>query len=114
MTEHDPDHPSFADELHRIFDRGIRQLRRAVVALVGVTVILVGIAMMVLPGPAMVVIPTGLAILAIEFVWARRLLRRFRDGAQWAYDTARGRPHPQAEKPALDEPTDEGAADEKR
>jgi len=37
-----------------------------------------GIALIVLPGPAVIVIPLGLAILATEFFWARRLLRRIK------------------------------------
>ena len=49
-------------------------LRRAVVAVIGFTVLLIGVAMVVLPGPAVLVIPLGLAILATEFVWAKRLL----------------------------------------
>jgi uncharacterized protein (TIGR02611 family) len=53
-------------------------LRRAVVAVIGFTVLLIGLAMVVLPGPAIVVIPLGLAILATEFVWARRLLEKAR------------------------------------
>lgn len=53
-------------------------LRRAVVAVIGFTVLLIGLAMVVLPGPAIVVIPLGLAILATEFVWARRLLAKAR------------------------------------
>lgn len=53
-------------------------VRRAVVALIGFTVLLIGLAMVVLPGPAIVVIPLGLAILATEFVWARRLLEKAR------------------------------------
>lgn len=53
-------------------------LRRAVVGLIGFTVLLIGLAMVVLPGPAIVVIPLGLAILATEFVWARRLLEKAR------------------------------------
>lgn len=53
-------------------------LRRAVVAVIGFTVLLIGLAMVVLPGPAVVVIPLGLAILATEFVWARRLLDKAR------------------------------------
>jgi len=53
-------------------------LRRAVVALIGFTVLLIGLAMVVLPGPAIIVIPLGLAILATEFVWARRLLEKAR------------------------------------
>jgi uncharacterized protein (TIGR02611 family) len=56
----------------------IRWLKRAIVAVVGFTVLLVGIAMIVLPGPAFIVIPLGLAILATEFVWAARLLQRAR------------------------------------
>jgi tellurite resistance protein TerC len=43
---------------------------------VGGTVLLVGIAMIVLPGPAFVVIPSGLAILGIEFAWARHWLKK--------------------------------------
>lgn len=53
-------------------------LKRAVVAVIGFTVLLIGLAMVVLPGPAIVVIPLGLAILATEFVWARRLLDKAR------------------------------------
>ncbi len=55
--------------------------RRVVVAVIGSTVLLLGLAMIVLPGPATVMIPAGLAILGLEFVWARRFLRRLRDSA---------------------------------
>ena len=53
-----------------------KQTRKAVVAIIGGTVICIGALMIVLPGPAFIVIPTGLAILATEFAWARRLLKR--------------------------------------
>lgn len=56
----------------------LRQVWRLIVLVVGTTVLAVGVAMIVLPGPAVVVIPAGLAILATEFVWARRLLERVR------------------------------------
>ena len=59
----------------------LRVARKAVIAVIGVTVLALGVALIVLPGPAIVVIPLGLGILATEFLWARRLLRRFRDGA---------------------------------
>ena len=42
------------------------------VAVIGVTVLAVGVALIVLPGPAVVVVPLGLAILATEFHWAKR------------------------------------------
>lgn len=58
-----------------------RAARRLVVAVVGVTVIIFGLALLFLPGPAVVVIPTGIAILGLEFAWARRLLRKMRNTA---------------------------------
>lgn len=55
---------------------------RAVVVKVGVSVlgplvVLAGVAMTVLPGPGLVVIALGMALLALEYEWARRLVRRF-------------------------------------
>lgn len=52
----------------------LKQAKRLVVALIGITILGIGVAMIVLPGPAIVVIPIGLGVLATEFVWARRLL----------------------------------------
>jgi 4-amino-4-deoxy-L-arabinose transferase-like glycosyltransferase len=45
----------------------------------GATVLLIGIALLVLPGPAFIVIPIGLAILATEYAWARRWLKKARE-----------------------------------
>ena len=53
--------------------------RRTVIGVVGATVLLIGVVMLVTPGPALVVIPVGLAILSIEFTWARHWLRRLRE-----------------------------------
>ncbi|GAB4353941.1 MAG: hypothetical protein Kow0060_04680 [Methylohalobius crimeensis] len=52
--------------------------RRLVVALIGGTLVLIGIVMIVFPGPAMIVIPLGLAVLGAEFAWARRWLHRLK------------------------------------
>ena len=52
------------------------RLYRMAFVLVGLAVLAVGIAMLALPGPAFVVIPIGLAILSLEFVWAERLLEK--------------------------------------
>lgn len=52
----------------------MKQAKRMIVLIFGITVICLGIAMIVLPGPAFIVIPLGLAVLATEFVWARKLL----------------------------------------
>jgi uncharacterized protein (TIGR02611 family) len=53
-------------------------LRKLIVAVIGVTVLLLGVVMVALPGPAFIVIPLGLGILATEFAWARRAVRRAR------------------------------------
>lgn len=65
----------------------LRQARKLVVGVVGITVVIIGIIMFVTPGPAVVVIPIGLGILATEFVWARRLLKHFKDSARSAVDS---------------------------
>jgi tellurite resistance protein TerC len=62
----------------------LRTARRIVVAVVGGTITLLGIALLVLPGPAFVVIPIGLSILATEFVWARQWLHKVKDVASKA------------------------------
>src|SRR5215831_17116239 len=62
---------------HRKLDN-VKVVRRVIVSVVGATVVLIGIALLVLPGPAFVVIPVGLAILATEYAWARRWLRKIR------------------------------------
>lgn len=56
-----------------------RTVRRSVVFLVGGSVLVVGIIMIVTPGPAFVFIPMGLAILGTEFFWARHLLVRVKN-----------------------------------
>lgn len=53
-----------------------------IVLVIGGTVLLIGVALLVLPGPAFVVIPLGLAILATEFRWARNLLDRVKAAAE--------------------------------
>jgi tellurite resistance protein TerC len=54
----------------------MKYLRKLVIAIIGGTVLLIGVALIVLPGPAFIVIPVGLAILATEFAWARRAVTR--------------------------------------
>jgi tellurite resistance protein TerC len=56
-----------------------RIARRIVIGLIGGSVLLLGAIMIVTPGPAFVVIPAGLAILAMEFAWAKRWLHKIRE-----------------------------------
>jgi len=63
-----------------------RSGKRIAVTIAGFAVLIVGIAMLVLPGPGIVVIIAGLAILATEYVWAERLLRMAKTRAVQAKD----------------------------
>ncbi|MFL6577734.1 MAG: PGPGW domain-containing protein [Povalibacter sp.] len=56
-----------------------RWARRVAIAVLGGTVVLIGICMIVLPGPAVLVIPAGLAILGLEFAWAKQWLQKVRE-----------------------------------
>jgi tellurite resistance protein TerC len=60
-------------------DKTYKMARRIAIIVVGFTVLAVGVALLVLPGPALIVIPVGLAILSIEFAWARSWLRKIRE-----------------------------------
>ena len=71
----------YSEWVHRLGLADRPRVRKLIVAVIGSTLILFGLALIVLPGPAVVVIPLGLAILATEFAWARRLVRR--GGAVW-------------------------------
>lgn len=56
----------------------IQQAKRFIKIVVGFTVLLVGLLMLLTPGPGWITIALGLALLAGEFVWARRLLDRLK------------------------------------
>lgn len=62
---------------------------RAAFVIAGFTVLLAGIAMLLLPGPALAVIPVGLAILSLEFAWAGRLLEKALEKAEKAKESAK-------------------------
>lgn len=52
-------------------------IKKIIIGLVGTTILLTGILMIALPGPAVIFIPLGIAILATEFVWAKKLITKF-------------------------------------
>lgn len=52
-----------------------RNAKRTAVTIVGFAVLLIGVALIPLPGPGWLIVFGGLAILATEYVWAQRLLR---------------------------------------
>ena len=56
----------------------LKQAKRIIIIVIGFTILLIGIAMIVLPGPAIIVIPLGLGILASELLWARKLIDKLK------------------------------------
>jgi len=74
---------------------GQRRIKRVIVFVVGMTVLLIGVVMIVLPGPAIIVIPAGLAILGIEFAWARRWLLKARGMLDKVTKSKKSKPPPQ-------------------
>ncbi|MBI5450677.1 MAG: TerC/Alx family metal homeostasis membrane protein [Gammaproteobacteria bacterium] len=79
-----------ADELQRMFTMTYYNARRVVILVTGSTVVLAGLVMIVAPGPAILVIPLGLSILATEFIWARHLLNKFKENADHVTKPVRG------------------------
>lgn len=76
------------NDIRRLAIASYRQARKAVILLIGSSVLVIGAAMILLPGPAFIVIPLGLTILSIEFAWARRWLREIRARIQGAREIA--------------------------
>lgn len=72
-------------ERHRERSRVVR----AAAVLAGFVVVLAGLAMIPLPGPGLLVTAVGLAVLALEFAWAERLLERTVDRMGQASATVR-------------------------
>jgi len=64
--------------MNELLLKSIKRVKRVLIIVMGFTLLLIGVAMIVLPGPAIIVIPIGLALLATEFAWARRLLKELK------------------------------------
>ncbi len=64
----------------------LKQLRRIIIAVIGFTVLTIGIITIVFPGPAFIIIPIGLSILATEFIWAKKILEKIKKKMKAAKD----------------------------
>ena len=83
----------------------LRWVRKGLVLALGASVVLVGVVMLITPGPAFLVIPAGLAILATEFYWARRLLLWLRARASQALHKQMPNNQPPNNQPTNTQPT---------
>ena len=83
----------------------LQQAKRVIKIVVGFTVLLAGVVMLITPGPGWVAIALGLAILAAEFVWARRLLDHLKEqggklrDAVFSSNNAKKSPGPPSKSP---------------
>ncbi len=75
-----------------------RNGRRIAITIVGVVVVLVGLALLILPGPGWLLIFVGLSILGTEYVWAQRLLRIAKEQANNAKDKVLRRKQAKADR----------------
>jgi uncharacterized protein (TIGR02611 family) len=69
------------DDKHPLFGT-YKIAKRIAIGIVGGSVLVIGVLMIVLPGPAFVVIPVGLGILSLEFAWARIWLKKAKRKAE--------------------------------
>ena len=77
--------------INTIFNGTYKLARRIVIGVIGGTLLVFGVVMLVTPGPGLVGIAAGLAVLAVEFTWARIWLKRLRRKMSDAGNSLRGR-----------------------
>ncbi len=77
--------------IKRTFNASYKVAKRIVIGVIGFSVVLLGVIMLVTPGPAFVVIPAGLAVLSLEFAFARRWLQTLRKKISEQGENWRGR-----------------------
>jgi len=84
-------HLSLSERLAHRRERHLKRSKayRAAFVVAGVLVTLAGVAMLALPGPAFVIIPIGLTMLAMEFSWAERWLEKALEKAEAAQRSAK-------------------------
>lgn len=70
--------------------RSLRFARRVVLLVVGLSIVVIGVILMPLPGPGLLIVLGGLALLALEFAWARIWMQRIRDSASDVTEAVQG------------------------
>jgi len=56
-----------------------KRIKKVVISIIGGTILLIGLVMIITPGPSILIIPAGLGILGTEYLWAKRLSIKFKD-----------------------------------
>ena len=68
-----------------------KRLRRVIIGVIGGTILGIGLVMIILPGPAFIVIPLGLSILATEYLWAKKALHKMKQQISKAKESLNGK-----------------------
>jgi hypothetical protein len=84
----------------------LKTAKRLIVFVIGMTIVLIGMVMLVTPGPACVVVPAGLAVLATEFAWARYLFKKGKAAAVRGFEMVTGEGKPQQSPRSSNEPAE--------
>jgi uncharacterized protein (TIGR02611 family) len=71
-----PDREAMKERARAVYDSVPRPLRRVSVLLLGMALVVAGVALLVLPGPGLLVLGLAVAVLALEFDWAKRVAER--------------------------------------
>ena len=71
--------PFRKDEATHMLLKSLQQTKRFLKMLFGFTLLVLGIIMIITPGPGWLVILIALGVLAAEFVWARQLLDHMKE-----------------------------------
>lgn len=58
------------------------KIRKILISIIGGILLIIGIIMIIIPGPAYLIIPAGLGILGTEYIWARRMHDKIKNGLQ--------------------------------
>jgi uncharacterized protein (TIGR02611 family) len=89
MSEQRKERQSLIERIRARRERYLQHgvIYRGAVVVAGFTVLLCGLALVVLPGPALLVIPIGLAMLSLQFAWAEKLLENALERAAAAAKT---------------------------
>jgi tellurite resistance protein TerC len=80
--------------VRRSLDLTVRTVRKIAVGVLGASVLALGVALLVLPGPGLLVIFAGLAVLSLEFAWARHWMRIAKERGQQAASYVRNGSRP--------------------
>jgi tellurite resistance protein TerC len=91
-------------ELSKLSKLTLHQVRRLIILVIGGTIVLLGLVLLITPGPALLVIPIGLAILGREFVWAKKMCDKLQETGNDLVEKVRRRPKNGTKNPPKDKP----------